>query len=486
MSQYHVPSDWIFRGACVIDGTGAATRVCDVAVSGDRITAVGQLDGFAAPNEFDARKLALAPGFIDAHAHDDALVLTSTAMAPKVAQGVTTAVIGNCGISIPPLELDNDPPPPLDLLGDSKIFRFSRFAEYVDAIEYYPAAINVAPMVGHTSLRIATMAALDRAATGREIRGMQRLLEEALDAGAIGFSTGLYYPPARSAPASEVIELLKMVAAAGAVYTTHMRDEGDGVEESLRESFETARTADVPLVISHHKCQGRQNHGRSITTLAMIDEARQAQQISLDAYPYIAGSTTLLAEQAVRSDRVLITWSRPHPELKGCDLAHIANQWKCSIPEAIERMLPAGAIYFNMSEDDVRRILSYQFTMIGSDGIPQGDNPHPRLWGTFPRVLGHYVRELRLMSIEKAVYKMAGLPAATFRLTQRGTVAPGFYADLVLFDPQTIADQATFESPTRRALGIRLVMVNGKVVLLDGQQTTERPGRVLKRTAATN
>ena len=351
----------------------------------------------------------------------------------------------------------------------------------MDALENRRPALNVAPMVGHSTLRVAVMDRLDRAATDAEIAEMEVLLQEALDAGAIGFSTGLYYPPAREAPPSEVLALLKRMAPTGAIYTTHMRNEDDYLEDSLRESFDTAGQAGVPMVISHHKCMGKHNHGLSYRTLKMFDEVRKTQSVGLDAYPYIAGSSALLPEMVEQCERVLITWSEPHPEFNGRDLAEVAGEWKCTIVEAIERLVPAGAVYFHMAEEDVRRIISYPHTMIGSDGIPRGARPHPRLWGTFPRVLGHYSRDLKLMPLEKAVHKMTGLAAATFRLKDRGHITEGAFADLVLFDPSHIIDIATYEDPEQPAKGIELVVINGTVMLENGTIAPERCGKVLRR-----
>jgi N-acyl-D-amino-acid deacylase len=477
-----VSYDIVFHGARMIDGSSSAGQRCDVAVADGRIAAVGELAKGSAKNEIDADGLVLAPGFIDVHTHDDGMALSAPAMAPKVTQGVTTVVMGNCGLSIPPFVARRPLPPPLELLGDQSKFRYARFADYLRALEDSPPAINVAPMVGHTTLRAAAMETLDRPASRPEVSTMIRLLEESLDAGVIGFSTGLFYPPARAAPADEVVQLLKVAAPYGAVYATHMRDEADDVEESLNESFASAKAAGISLVISHHKCMFKRNHGRSATTLGLIDRARAQQTVGLDVYPYIAGSTSLLAELVAKSDRVLITWSTPHPECNGRDLREVAQLWNCSVEQAVEHLIPAGAIYFNLSEDDLQRILRYPHSMIGSDGIPQDGTPHPRLWGTFPRVLGHYARDLGLMPLEVAVHKMTGLPAKTFRVKDRGLIAVGNHADLVLFDADTIADAATFEEPTKPALGIKLVLVNGTIVVEGGQQSTARPGRVLRRT----
>lgn len=471
----------LFRDVLIIDGSGADRREGDVAVTGDRIAAIGDLSSAKAGKVIDGKGLALAPGFIDVHTHDDALALDGNPMKPKLTQGVTTVVVGNCGVSLAPLKPGSPLPPPLNIVGDRDAYRFPTFRDYVTALEARGSALNVAPMVGHSTLRVAVMDRLDRAATDDEIARMGELLQEALDAGAVGFSTGLYYPPAREAPPAEVLELLKRLAPSGAIYCTHMRNEDDHLEESLRESFDTAGAAGVPLVVSHHKCMGKHNHGLSHRTLGMFDEARKKHPVGLDAYPYTAGSSSLLPEMVEQSERVLITFSEPCPEHNGRDLADVAKEWNCSIADAIARLTPAGAVYFHMSEDDVRRIVTYPHTMIGSDGIPRGARPHPRLWGTFPRVLGHYSRDLQLMPLEEAVHKMTGLAAATFRLKDRGRIAEGAFADLVLFDPAEVIDTATYEDPEQPAAGIALVVVNGAVMLEDGRIARARPGRVLRR-----
>jgi N-acyl-D-amino-acid deacylase len=236
----------------------------------------------------------------------------------------------------------------------------------------------------------------------------------------------------------------------------------------------------VPVQISHHKCAGRQNHGRSRETLAKIDSVRASQPVGLDAYPYVAASTILDPMYIKDATRTLIAWSRARPETAGRDLAEVAAEMGCSLAEASDRLQPAGAVYFMMAEEDVRRILAYPHTMIGSDGSPHDDHPHPRLWGAFPRVVGHYVREVGLFSLEEAVRRMTSLPAAQFGLRDRGVLRPGAFADLVLFDPDTVADRSTFDRPVQPAAGIELVMANGRVVWRDGAATGERPGRALR------
>ena len=472
--------DLIIRNARIIDGTGAPARPGDLAVEGDRIAAIGDLAGARAGRELDAGGKALAPGFIDVHTHDDRALLSDPLMTCKVSQGVTTVVTGNCGISLAPWPPGHAPVPPSDLIAERADQYFDSFAAYLAALDAEPPAVNVAAQVGHSSLRIGAMDRLDRAATAREIAAMRARLEESLAAGAIGLSTGLFYRPANAAPTEEVIALAEAVAAAGGIHSTHMRDETDHITDSLAETFAIGRAAQVPVVISHHKCAGAPNHGRTRETLPMIAEARSRQPIALDVYPYVAGSTVLDARRMMNARRVIVTWSRPHPEFAGRDLDDVAAELGLSIEAAAERLSPAGAIYFIMDEDDVRRVLSFPHAMIGSDGLPHDRHPHPRLWGTFPRVLGHYVREVGLFDLEEAVRRMTGLPAAQFGLVDRGTLRPGARADLVLLDPDMIADRATWERPTEPAAGIEMVMVNGREVWHGGAHTGARPGRALR------
>jgi N-acyl-D-amino-acid deacylase len=293
---------------------------------------------------------------------------------------------------------------------------------------------------------------------------MAERLQEALDAGAIGMSSGLYYAPAFHAPPAELEALAAHLRPAGALYTTHMRDEAEHVEESLDESFHVGRAARVPVVISHHKTTGVANFGRTAQTLPKIAAAMRGQELGLDCYPYIASSTVLRTQRIEDATRVLITWSKAAPEQAGRELTDIAQGWGVGILEAAERLQPAGAIYWMMDEADVRRVLAFEHTMIGSDGLPHDIHPHPRLWGTFPRVLGHYCREIGLFGLETAVHKMTGLSAARFGLTGRGIVAAGAYADLTVFDADTIIDRATFADPTLPAAGIEHVFVNGSPV----------------------
>lgn len=474
--------DLVLRNGLAFDGSGAQPAVADVAVAGDRIAAVERIPAGRGAVEIDVRGQAIAPGFIDVHTHDDRALLIAPDMAAKTSQGVTTVITGNCGVSLAPLVLgDAPPPPPLDLIGDAGSYRFAGFGAYLDALDAAPPAVNAACLVGHSTLRVGAMDDLDRPANEAELAAMRERLRAALDDGAIGLSSGTFYPPAAAAPAGEVAELAALAGEAGGVYATHMRDETDRVDESLEESFDIARRAGVPLVISHHKVAGRANHGRSRETLPAIAAAMERQPVGLDAYPYVAASSMLDAGRFGTAERVIVTWSQSVPEAAGRDLAEIAAEWGVPAEAAVERLKPAGGVYFLMDEDDVRRILAFPHTMIGSDGLPHDRHPHPRLWGTFPRVLGHYARDAGLFPIEEAVRRMTALPAARFGLTGRGRLAPGGFADIVVFDPETILDRATFDEPARPAAGIDTVLVNGRPVWRDGAPTGERPGRALRR-----
>ena len=474
--------DLVIRNATVIDGSGAPRYLADIGVNGAQIAAIGR-DLPKGDKEVDATGLVAAPGFIDAHTHDDRLMLSAPEMAPKVSQGITTVVAGNCGISLAPAPRGMAKPvtPPLDLLDDEGAwFRFPTFASYVEALEASPAATNCALLVGHSSLRVQTVSDVNRPATAAEQSEMRRLADEALAAGAIGISTGLWYEPAQAATTEEVIEVCRPLTARGGLYCTHMRDEADNVTASLEETFRIGRELNVRVVISHHKVAGLRNHGRSTETLALIDRCMRHQPVGLDCYPYSASSTILSYDRTLGASKTLVTWSRPHPEFAGMDVVEVAQRMGKPVREAVEALLPAGAIYFSMDEADVRRILAFPETMIGSDGLPHDAAPHPRLWGSFPRVLGHYARDVRLFSLETAVHKMTGLTARTFGLAGRGLLKDGMAADITLFDEATVGDSATFENPMRPANGIASVIVNGEIVWRDGGPTGARPGRVLK------
>jgi N-acyl-D-amino-acid deacylase len=475
----------VVRNGTIIDGTGSARFAADLGVAGDRVVEVGRIAGTSRAREIDAGGLIIAPGFIDAHTHDDRALLSMPDMAAKVSQGVTSVVAGNCGVSLAPLVLADVPPPPLDLLGsEAGWFRYLRFGEYIDALSRSPPAVNCGLLIGHITLRHRIMDHFDRAASSAEINEMRRQVAAAMEDGAIGFSTGLDYPSAVAASTEEVVTLVEAVKPYDGLYCSHHRNYFEQLEEAIDEALMIGRTTQVPVTISHHQCTGAANFGKGPKTLAAIDKARQNQAIGLDAYPYDASSKTLDPGRAQPGVRIMVTWSTPHPEFSGKILDEIAEEWNCSPREAAERLLPAGAIYFQLDEGDVRAILAYEHTMIGSDGLPHDAHPHPRLWGSFPRVLGYYSRECGLFSLEEAVRRMTSLPARWFGFRDRGVIRPGAFADLVIFDPATVKDQGTFTKPAQPATGIKLVMVNGGVVWQDGRQSGAFPGRVLRRDIA--
>jgi N-acyl-D-amino-acid deacylase len=479
--------DLLIRNAGIVDGTGTARYRGDVGVRGDRIARIGELKAHTGAIEIDAAGQVVAPGFIDAHTHDDRLMLSGGDMAPKVSQGITTVIGGNCGVSLAPMPRPIPDPvtAPLNLLDDTGAwFRFASFSEYLAELRARPAATNCAMLVGHSTLRVGTMDDLERQATPREIAAMRDLVEEAMQAGAIGVSTGLAYDPARGASTEEVIAICEPLRRHGGVYCTHMRDEGDGVMASLAETFRIGREAGVPVVISHHKVAGVKNHGRSVETLRFIAEHMRTQPVCLDCYPYAASSTVLAARSVARATRVTVTWSKALPQYAGRDLDDIVRELGGTQDEVIARLQPAGAIYHMLDDADVQRILAFGDTMIGSDGLPHDEVPHPRLWGSFPRVLGHYARALGLFGLETAIHKMTGLTARNFGLAGRGVVREGAFADLTVFDPATIDSAATFENPVAPALGIDTVVVNGEIVWRDGKSAGSRPGRVLRREPA--
>lgn len=474
--------DLLLENGRLIDGEGGPSREGAVAIRNGRIVGIGPSSDFEPRLRRDVSGCAIAPGFIDAHTHDDAALLEDPDMVFKTSQGVTTVITGNCGVSLAPLALESGsmPPAPLSEVGRSELFRFASFQDYIDALEQSPAAVNAAHLVGHTTLRAATMASLDRPASPKEKEAMALLCREALDAGAIGVSSGLFYPPAFAAPAEEVVPLATLAAERGGVYAAHIRDEADHVIDALDEAFAIARSAGAPLIISHHKLSGLANFGRSQETLAHIAQAAAEIPVGFDVYPYNASSTMLNVKSWQASERVLITWSTPHPEFAGMELREAAQRLGVSEREALDTLSPGGAIYFMIDEADVRRILCCPTAMIGSDGVPGKEHPHPRLYGTFPRVLGHYARDVGLFRIEEAVRKMTSLPARRFGLGDRGTLRTGAAADLVVFDPKTVRDRATYTAPKQLSVGIDTVFVNGVAVFADGAATGARPGVLLR------
>ena len=476
--------DLLIRDAAIHDGSDSPAYRADIAVRDGRICRIGALEGVSAQEEINAHGLALAPGFIDAHTHDDTVVIRKPGMLPKISQGVTTVIVGNCGISAAPVSLAGDPPDPMNLLGPANAFAYPRFADYRAAVDAARPAVNVAALVGHTALRSNHMDDLLRTATAREITAMRDQLRNSLEHGALGLSTGLAYASAFHAETDEVKQLAETLSSFGAVYTTHLRSEFEPVLEAMAEAFDIGRHAKVPVVISHLKCAGAGNWGRSRQLLNALEQAATSHPVGCDCYPYAASSSTLDLKQVTDAFRITITWSTPYPDQGGRDLAEIAADWGLTLEETARRLQPAGAVYYGMDETDVERILSHPLTMIGSDGLPEDPFPHPRLWGAFPRVLGHFSRDKGLFALHTAVHKMTGLTATRFGLNERGFIREGYWADLVLFDAERIRDVADFKDPQRAAEGIERVWVNGHLCYADGRAQGERQGRFLPRSGS--
>jgi N-acyl-D-amino-acid deacylase len=475
----------LIKDASVLDGSGADSEVLDIAIRDGRICAIGTNLPFRAESVVNAQGLSLSPGFIDTHTHDDIELIRNPGMLAKISQGVTTVIVGNCGISASPVQLHRGLPDPMNLLGKSTDFVYPTFAAYRAAIETTGPAVNVGALVGHTALRNNHMKQLDRAATPDELSAMRAQLTEALEGGALGLSSGLAYLSANAAPTEEVLELARPLTSFGGLYVTHMRSETETILDAMQEAFDIGRERDVPVVISHLKCAGVANWGRSNEVLDALNDARKTQAAACDCYPYAAGSSTLDVRQVDPRVEITITWSTPHPEMGGKSLATIAEAWNLTQLEAARRLQPAGAIYHSISEEDLRRILAHPATMIGSDGLPCDPRPHPRLWGSFPRVLGHFCRDETLFSLPEAIRKMTGMPAQRFGLADRGLIREGYCADLVLFDPKTIIDTATFSDPVQTAVGIERVWVNGVLTYNPGGLTGRRVGRFLRRARTT-
>ncbi|WP_298924175.1 amidohydrolase family protein [uncultured Ramlibacter sp.] len=478
----------LLKNASIVDGTGAPAWTGDLLLAGDTIIALalpGEIDQrllqeHGNPQAIDCTGLVAAPGFIDVHTHDDAAALDKPDMLPKLSQGVTTVVVGNCGISLAPVVTDA-PAAPLSLLG-ARQFRHATMAAYAQAVNAAQPGVNVAALLGHTALRMRHMSDLSQPANAGEREAMAAAMQEAMDAGALGLSSGVFYAEAYAADMEELVAVATVAARNGGVYATHIRDELAGILPALQEAAQTAKQSGLPLVLSHHKCAGPANWGRTQETLPLIEKMAKEQDISLDVYPYTAGSTVLREDLVDGIIDVLITGSQPHPEMVGRYIADIAREWSVSQQDACRRLMPGGACYFQMREDDVERVITHPLSMIGSDGLPHDERPHPRLWGAFPRVLACYWREKGLLRLEQAIHKMSGLSAMRFRLQGRGELKAGYAADVVLFDPKSVRDAATFEAPVQFSEGIEKVWVNGVLsYTAEGRATGDRAGRFLRR-----
>ncbi|MGI9328589.1 MAG: N-acyl-D-amino-acid deacylase family protein [Pseudomonadales bacterium] len=484
--------DIAIRNAQLIDGLGSAPRVADLGINAGRIAAIGQVG--PAQTDIDASGRVLAPGFIDTHAHDDGAFLRHPDMHFKLAQGVTSVVSGNCGFSAIPNAPQADRRRASGGILAGLKGEFRDLAGYFDAVMEHDPAINNMMLVGHNTVRGLVMGDDKRAPTQAELRQMQAHIRRALEQGACGFSTGLIYHPGRYSDTDEVVALASVAQEYDALYTTHMRNESDRLLEAVDESLDIARRSGVHLHISHHKAAGEPNWGKVSTSLAKIDAALAAgDRVTLDVYPYTAGSGRMieyfnLDNPSEAFARVIRIASCPaFREFEGRMLVDIAAERNLSLADAVRLILtaPGGegtlCIHFIIDEADIETNLTHADMMVGSDGIPDlRGRPHPRLFGTFPRVLGRYVRERGLLSLTEAVRRMTSLPAQLFGMVERGQLSEGYWADLVLFDPQQIRDTATYDEPQQTPEGIDLVIVNGELAWSDGAQAPTRAGKMLR------
>ena len=497
--------DLILKGGKIIDGTGNGWFYGDVAIDSGKIAAVGNLGGVSADTVIDIAGLIVAPGFIDVHTHIEKNDLTVPTADNFIFDGVTSVVTGNCGSSN------------LDL------------ARYFHRLDSVKTSINVATLIGHNTVRAAVMGETRRDPSVEEQRRMEAMVEQAMRDGAVGFSTGLIYTPGAYSKTDEVVGLAKAAAKYHGVYASHIRNEGDHVTEAIDEALDIGRKANLPVEISHFKVTSKHNWGRSVQTLAQIEEARAAGiDVTIDQYPYVASSTTLntvlptwvfsggadsvtfrLQDEGIRkqirsamvkslrgrglknfSYAVVASYSAD-PSMNGKSISEI-NKAKGRKPKArneaetILEMVGKGSaqmVFFSMGEEDVQRIMRYPFNMVASDGgiIRFGDGvPHPRSYGTNARVLGHYVRQMKVIRLEEAVRRMTSLPARKFNLRDRGLIREGMAADLVVFDEKTVSDVSTFSDPHAYSKGFEYVIVNGAITMAKGRHTGVRNGRILK------
>jgi N-acyl-D-amino-acid deacylase len=482
--------DLLIRNGAVYDGTGAPAIYADLGIRGDTVAQVGPIPADAVAGEtIDASGLAVSPGFIDVHSHDDTLVFTEPEMFGKSMQGITTVVNGNCGSGVVPRAFRRT------ITGDEGIPDWDDYAGYFAAVEANPPSVNVASLVGFGALRAAVIGdrADPRPASEAERDQMRTWMRESLEAGCVGLSTGLIYEPDRYASLDEVAAVAAELGPFGALYASHVRGEGETLLDAHAEAIEIGRRAGVPVQISHHKASGPKWWGTVKDSLAQIERARtEGFDVTADQYPYTAGSTRLFAmrqngwfEPDEGEMEVLLAAVAERPEWEGRTVAELATEFDLPVDQAVNRILDeAGngvfAIIFSMSEDDVRTVLVHPTTMIGTDGIGAGSRPHPRLYGTYPRILGRYVRDEGLLPLETAIHKMTGMPAAKFNLPGRGTIEEGSIADLVIFDPATVIDVATYQDPRRPPAGMPWVLVNGTPVVRHGDHTGARPGRPVR------
>ncbi|ADB35167.1 N-acyl-D-amino-acid deacylase [Kribbella flavida DSM 17836] len=525
--------DLLITGGTVLDGTGAAGYVADVAVDAGHIVAIGDHLP-AAARTIDADGLVLAPGFIDMHAHSDLQILANPEHTAKVSQGVTLEVLGQDGLSFAPVDTPTRAAIRRQIAGwngepDDFDFSWSDVAGYLDRLDQ-GIACNAAYLVPQGTLRMMVVGTENRPATDTELSEMKRLLAEGLEQGAVGMSSGLTYTPGMFATTEELVELCTVVARYGGYYSPHQRSYGKGALDAYGEMVEVARRSGCALHLTHATMNFEPNRGRGGDLLAMIDQAlADGVDLTTDTYPYLPGATTLaailpswtaeggpdalLARLRDPADREQITYELEQVGTDGChgcvtdwrtiEIGGVKNPaLEGAVGNTVAQIAadlgkPPAWVFFDLllrddlastilqhvgHEENVRAIMQHPTHTGGSDGILVGSKPHPRGWGTFPRYLAHYVRELGVLELADCVHHLTGRPARRLRLTDRGLVRTGYHADLVLFDAATVRDAATFANPRQQAEGIPWVLVGGVPVIENGDRTDALPGRAVRRT----
>jgi N-acyl-D-aspartate/D-glutamate deacylase len=484
-------ADLVIRNARIVDGTGGPATEGDLAVEGERIVTVGEIGSVGhGAVEIDAGGKVLAPGFVDVHTHDDGALIRHPDLAFKLAQGCTSLVIGNCGFSAAPAR-----PGETEfsgLLGGRPTW--SDLDGYAEAVAGARPAVNAVALVGHNTIRHLVMGNERRPPTDLELVEMSDHVARAMEQGACGFSTGLIYEPGRYCETGELLELARRSAEAGGLYASHIRNEGDRLLEAVDEAITIGREAGLPVQISHHKAAGRRNWGKVGQSLAKVDEANASGgDVTLDVYPYTAGSGPMAQYfnvDAIDPELAAVIRFASCPafrEYEGRMAVDIAAEEGVDPVDVIHRVLTAQegrktiCIQFIIDETDIETNLRHPLMMVGSDGVVDLEGrPHPRLFGTFPRILAHYVRDRGVLTLEEAVRRMTSLSARRFGLADRGELAEGRFADLVLFDPDSVVDTATYDDPKREPTGIAAVIVNGALAYRDGHHTGVGAGRLLR------
>lgn len=533
--------DMLITNGKIVDGTGGPWFRADLVVDRGTIQQVGRFvpGSLQAKETIDAGGLVVAPGFIDAHSHTDLVVLSDGPADGKILQGVTTEITGKCGLTQAPLN-----PSTLDGIkqylsafspGGSKLdWKWSSMADWFALVEKKDKATNMAAFVGHGTIRIAVMGFSSRRPDRTEMESMKKLLAESLEAGAPGMSSGLIYPPGCYAGLDELIELGRVLSERGKVYATHLRNEGSALVEAVEEAIAIGEKSGCAVHVSHHKVAGRSNFGLVSTTLAMMEKARhRGVDVTCDVYPYLAGSTLISAllpgwvleggpaamlekiackdnrnriDREIREnfegwdnlageagwDKIMILSSACHKNCEGKTIQDIAAERAVSEVEALLDLVlkdrgEAMIALFGFDRDDNNLVVSHGLSMIGSDGfaasfsaVPGAGKPHPRTFGTFPRILGRFVREQGVITLENAIWKMTGFPATRFNLQKKGLIKEGFDADLVIFDPATVLDKATYEKPFQKPEGIVHVFLKGKPVVRNSDYPGQAFGSLLR------